>query len=78
MLQESLRGGIPPPIDYCNIPDKVKDQKLPSTLVTFLRQHTNGAALPKLKLMSSSGIRYFAIAKVMNQTLVGFAFRREH
>ena len=59
--------------NYCNVPDKVKDQALPSALVQYFRQHTNVSILPKL--MCSGSTRYFAVAKVMNQTLVGFAFR---
>ena len=59
--------------NYANVPDKTKDQQLPPALVSFFKQHTNAAVLPKL--MSTGSTRYFAIAKVMNQMLVSFAFR---
>ncbi|MCJ1277177.1 hypothetical protein MMC21_004987 [Puttea exsequens] len=59
--------------NYVNVPDKSRDQSLPTPLLANLKQLTNPDIF--VRLLSTGSTRYFAIAKLMNSTIVNVALR---
>lgn len=60
-------------LNHANVPDKAKDQAMPSALKAAISHCTNAEFF--MKLLSSASTRFFAISKLMNFNIINFAFR---